>query len=67
MTARRGVRDSPLAGLKQKTPSVKLAADDFSLRERGISLNGLVERVSVSNVDSLVDLPVKDGAKIVWH
>ena len=67
LCARPGVKSNPVAGLRQKAPSVDVQADDFSLRERGISGNRLADGVSVSNVDNLVDLLVKDGAKIVWH
>ena len=67
LTTRRGVKNSPLAGLKQRSPSVNVAADDFSLRERGISQSSIAEGVGVSNVDNLVDLLVQDGTKIVWH
>ena len=67
LCARQGVKDNPVAGLRQKAPSVRVEADDFSLRERGISTNGLAAGVSVSNVDNLVDQLVQEGAKIVWH
>jgi predicted peroxiredoxin len=67
LTTRRGVKDNPIARLKRRAPSVKLAADDFSLRERGIPQANIIEGVSISNVDNLVDLLVQDGAKIVWH
>ena len=64
---RRGVANNPLVTLRTNAPSVRVEADDFSLRERGISANGLVEGVNVSNVDNLVDLLVREGNKIVWH
>lgn len=67
LTTRKGVRNNPLAGLRSKAPSVSVAADDFSLRERGISECAIVEGVSVSSVDDLVDMLVEDGTKIVWH
>ena len=67
LTTRRGVKNNPLTGLKQRAPSVSVAADDFTLRERGISQSGIADGVEVSNVDNLVDLLVQDGAKIVWH
>ncbi len=67
LVTRRGVKSNPLAGLRRKAPSVKVAVDDFSLRERGISRSAIVEGVAVSNVDNLVDLLVRDGTKIVWH
>ncbi len=67
LTTRTGVKDNPLPKLRQKAPGVSVHADDFSLRERGISAANLVEGVSVSSIDTLVDLLVQDGAKIVWH
>ena len=65
--ARRNVKDNPLDKLRKQSPAVRLEADDFSLRERGISSNALAEGVSVSNVDDLVDQLVQSGTKIVWH
>ena len=67
LTTRKGVKDNPLAGLKQKAPGVKVQVDDFSLRERGIPESNILDGVSVSKIDDLVDLLVQDGAKIVWH
>ena len=67
LTTRKGVKNNPLTGLKQRAPAVNVAADDFSLRERGISQSSIVEGVKVSNVDNLVDMLVQDGTKIVWH
>ena len=67
LTTRKGVKSNPLSGLKQRAPSVKVAADDFSLRERGISRSSILDSVEVSNVDNLVDFLVEDGAKVVWH
>lgn len=67
LTTRSGVKNNPISGLKQKAPSVKVAADDFSLRERGISQSRIAQGVEVSSADNLVDLLVEDGTKIVWH
>ena len=67
LTARQGVKNNPLTSMKNKSSSVSVSADDFSLRERGISTSAIVEGVKVSSVDNLVDLLVQDGAKIVWH
>jgi predicted peroxiredoxin len=67
LTTRKGVKNNPLATLRENAPSVKVSVDDFSLRERGISEASIVEGASVSNVDDLVDLLVQEGAKIVWH
>ena len=65
--ARQGVANNPLTSLRQKASSVRVEADDFSLRERGISANALAEGVTISSVDNLVDLLVQEGNKIVWH
>ncbi len=46
---------------------VSVLADDFCLRERGIDKTTLLPGITVSSVDSLVDLLVKDGVKAVWH
>ena len=53
--ARDNVKDNPLAGLKESSPSVRVEVDDFSLRERGISTDRLAEGVTISSVDNLVD------------
>ena len=65
--ARRDVANNPLASLRQNAPSVRVEVDDFSLRERGIGSNSLVDGINISNVDNLVDLLVQEGNKIVWH
>jgi predicted peroxiredoxin len=64
LTTRPGVKENPLKGLSS---SVTVMADDFSLRERGISQSSLEGGVKVSNVDDLVDLLVNEDTKIVWH
>ena len=65
--ARKNVKNNPVNGLRQKAPSVRVEADDFSLRERGISPDGLETGINVSNVDNLVDRLVDSDTKIVWH
>lgn len=65
--ARKNVKDNPVRNLRSGAPSVTVQADDFSLRERGISTGNLEEGVSVSNVDDLVDRLVDSDTKIVWH
>ncbi len=67
LTTRTGVKDNPLDGLSEKGPAVTVLADEFSLRERGISQGSLVEGVEVSNVDSLVDMLAQADTKAVWH
>jgi predicted peroxiredoxin len=65
--ARDNVKDNPLAGLKENSPSVRVEVDDFSLRERGIATDRLASGVTVSSVDNLVDQLVESETKVVWH
>lgn len=65
--ARDNVKDNPLAGLQENSPSVRVEVDDFSLRERGISTDRLADGVTVSSVDNLVDQLVESETKVVWH
>lgn len=65
--ARKNVKNNPLSGLTRDAPSVRVEADDFSLRERGISTSGLANGVTVSNVDDLVDHMMQGDTKVVWH
>jgi intracellular sulfur oxidation DsrE/DsrF family protein len=44
---------------------VEVLADDFSLRERGISLDGLVPGVSAAPLDVVVDQLI-EGRKAIW-
>ena len=67
LTVRQGVKGNPLASLPEGSAKVKVLADDFSLRERGIATSALAAGVQVSNVDNLVDLLVQEGTKILWH
>jgi len=66
LTTRSGVKNNPLSELSSSS-GVRVLADEFSLRERGISRSGLVDGVAVSDVDSLVDFLVQADTKIVWH
>ncbi len=50
----------------QLAGKVSLLADDFSLRERGITDDEIVDGVSVSSMDALVDLIADDGRKVIW-
>jgi sulfur relay (sulfurtransferase) DsrF/TusC family protein len=44
---------------------VKVLADGFSLKERGV--NKLVDGVETSDIDRLVDLLLEPGIKAMWH
>jgi len=45
---------------------VEVLADDFSLRERGISLDQLAAGVKASPLDVVID-QLADGCKTLWH
>jgi sulfur transfer complex TusBCD TusB component (DsrH family) len=62
MPARAG--SSAAGDLTSLAGKVAVLADDFSLRERGITQ--LADGVSESNVDALVDM-LADGRKVIWH
>jgi predicted peroxiredoxin len=65
LAARRSARGSHLPRICDA--GVKVMADDFSLRERGIQTSEMLAGIDVSNIDSLVDLLVAEGAKVIWH
>ena len=65
LAARRGARETHLARLARA--GVRLLADDFSLRERGISGDELRAGVTQSNVDALVELLAREETKAIWH
>ncbi len=45
---------------------VTVLADDFSLRERGIGADRLIDAVKASPLDVVVD-HMADGTKTMWH
>ncbi len=65
LPARRGAKE---VGLETVTTNakVKVLADDFSLRERGIRSEQLATGVSESSIETVVDL-LAGGAKAIWH
>ncbi len=63
LAARRGARGG---GLQELAGNMRVLADDFSLRERGMVAESLVAGVAASSIESVVDL-VAAGAKAVWH
>lgn len=61
-------RASAAAGLlRGVAESATVLADDFSLRERGITDAELVDGVTPAPIDRLVELLVEDGRTAVWH
>jgi sulfur relay (sulfurtransferase) complex TusBCD TusD component (DsrE family) len=45
---------------------IRILADDFSLRERGIAESGLAPGVAPAPLDVVVDA-LEAGARVVWH
>src|SRR5688572_29228089 len=66
LVARQGATPDKLAELRRTAPELRVLADGFSLRERGIRRAALMQGVEVSDVGGLVDLLVEDGRKPVW-
>ena len=64
MSARHGAKPGPFTALAAK--GVEILADEFSLRERGISSNQLVAGVKLAPLDVVVD-QLADGCKALWH
>ena len=65
--ARQGISNDAIARLQSAAPSVKVLADEFSLRERAITADKLADGVASSDVDELVDMLAVPGVKAVWH
>jgi hypothetical protein len=63
MTARSGAQDGRLASVAR---TVRVLADDFSLRERAIGPEALIAGVACSPIDAVVAL-LAGGAKTLWH
>ena len=64
LPARHGARSAPLAVLAAN--GVEVLADDFSLRERGISANRLLPGITAAPLDTVVDR-LADGCRALWH
>jgi sulfur transfer complex TusBCD TusB component (DsrH family) len=64
LAARAGYRAGSLpAGEK----GLRIVADDFSLRERGIAASAVRPGVEIVDIDRTVDLLMEDGRKVIWH
>ena len=64
LPARAGAHGPGFADLARV--GVEILADDFSLRERGISSERLQPGVMPSALDVVIDR-LADGAKAIWH
>jgi sulfur transfer complex TusBCD TusB component (DsrH family) len=65
LAARRNARVARLRELA--AAGIELLADDFSLRERGVTTAEMSDGVRESNIEALVDLLIQDETKAVWH
>ena len=65
LAARRNARGSHLPQLPKA--GVRVIADDFSLRERGIEAGELLPGIQQASIDSLVDILIRENTKAIWH
>lgn len=66
LATRKGAAGDLVQELRQRG-KVRVLADAFSLRERGIRQERIVDGIQLSDVDELVDLLLVDGRKAIWH
>ena len=64
MAARKQARDRYLSAVA--SAGVRVLADEFSLRERGIKDDELHPAIQMSDVDAIVDM-LASGTKAIWH
>jgi hypothetical protein len=64
LPARSGARSDDLA--KLAGAGVRVLADSFSLRERGIDETRLIAGVAAAPLDVVMDA-LAEGAKVIWH
>jgi intracellular sulfur oxidation DsrE/DsrF family protein len=64
LSARENAQSAALSAVADN--GVEVLADEFSLRERGISPDGLVSGVSAAPLDVVVDR-LADGRKAIWN
>ena len=65
LATRVGARGSEVPRMAEA--GVRVLADGFSLRERGIDAAEMRAGVQPSSIDALVDLLIDPGTKAVWH
>ena len=64
LPVRAGARSADLTSLAGA--GVRVLADSFSLKERGIDENRLASGVAAAPLDVVLDA-LAEGAKVVWH
>ena len=65
LAARKSASASQLPRLAEE--GIRLLADDFSLRERGIRAAELGSGVKESGIGLLVDMLAQEETKAIWH
>ena len=65
LAARQTARVEGLSRMAQA--GVRILADDFSLRERGIQTRELAPGIQPANVETLVDSLMQESTKAIWH
>jgi len=63
--ARRLANQSQLPAIVES--GVTVMADDFSLQERGMTMEECAAGLQAGTIDRLIDLLVQDNTKAVWH
>ncbi len=64
LPARRSAHSQRLTELA--AAGIRVLADEFSLRERGIRAGGLAEGVTPAGLDAVID-QLAEGRKALWH
>ena len=64
LPARSGARSGDLT--KLAGAGIRVLADSFSLKERGIGEKGLASGVAAAPLDVVLDA-LAEGAKVIWH
>jgi sulfur relay (sulfurtransferase) DsrF/TusC family protein len=67
LVTREGAQPNKVAALQAAAPRIRVLADEFSLRERGIRPEAVIADVEITDVGRLVDLLMDDGRKPIWH
>ena len=65
LAARHNARGSHLPGLPKA--GIRVLADDFSLRERGIQPEEMLPGIQQSNIDALLDIIIRENTRVIWH
>ncbi len=65
LPARQSAHSERLAHLSRE--GIKVLADDFSLKERGIPSGSLAQGVKPASIDLVVDLLADSATRALWH